>query len=483
MLSLLKKYPYWFAFLAILILQSCIILITGFNGYFGQDSYEYLKTTREIHAYYLGGSKPTYSVFPGMYAIVCSLFMFVFPNAILLLQVVSMLSLFFVFYFLRKVLILLFDKDKYIDAYLFLFLVLSPYLLRFSIISMSDMFGIALWVASLYFALKFQKLLGVKYLLLCVLFAGASVMTRYTAIIVVIPIAFICLQTLIKNKKIILLFPAFIVFVLSSLPDFILRQRLFFWDFSNSTPAFSYFYFLDQYHLSNFFKRDFYNLDGWQHYAVPNIIYVFEIFIHPAFIFVGTLFLVFVNKERLKNTNIQFIIGGIIFYLLFLAGNAYQGDRYLMFVLPYVLILYYPVFLYIINKFEFVLRFKYVLFWGILVVQLGLFFYSFKVILQTNRNEQEIGKYMAELPQNIAIFTFSLDGPLHMYNDEVKIFDIYSNVISNSISEGYLLFNYSAFSEQFEGLNPMLNYRYLESNYSLKAVKEFDLGWKLYSIQ
>ena len=88
----IKSHPYLIAMGAITIIQITIILIYQFNGYFGQDSYEYLKTTRELIVFYKGGILPSYSVFPGMYPFICSLFGLLIPDLLFVLQFVSIIS-------------------------------------------------------------------------------------------------------------------------------------------------------------------------------------------------------------------------------------------------------------------------------------------------------------------------------------------------------------------------------------------------------
>jgi len=480
----IRSHPYLIAIFLIAIIQTAIILIYPFNGYFGQDSYEYLKTTREFNAYYKTGVLPSYSVFPGLYPFICSLFVLIIPNTLFVLQFVSILCLIASYLLLREIIIMIYKKDKYIDIYLFLFFSLSPYILRFSIISMSDLTGIFLWLMALYFSLLFQQKAKVTSLICACLFGGFAVMTRYTAIVILIMPAFICVMEILKQKKYTLFPVAFLFFLLGSLPDYLLKGRFFFWDINESSSAFSYFYFLDQYSIFNFFKKDFNNLDGWQHYQFPNIIYVFQIFIHPAFIFIGSIFLIFFRKKLFILKEVKISLLTIVIYLIFLAGNAYQSDRYLMFALPLVLIFYYGIFLEIISRIK--LTFKKILFITSVLcgLQLALFIYSFRATISMNRNEKSIAETVSTLPLESTVYTFSIDGALKAYQPNVKIFDIYLNkLVDSTINNGYLLFNYEAFSKQFANLSPMQNYQYLESHYTLRSEKKFENGWELFHIK
>ena len=480
----IRSNPLIIALSAIAIIQIVILLTYRFNGFFGQDSYEYLKTTRELITFYKGGETPSFSVFPGMYPFICSLFGLIIPDTLFVLQLVSLISLLLSFILLRAIIQLIYKNNKYIDVYLFLFFALSPYILRFSIISMSDLTGIALYLSAIYFSLKFQQSGKVYYLLFAGLFGGFSVMTRYPAIVIIMIPAVICMYTIIKNKRYWLIPPALILFLSGSLPDLLLRERFFFWDVSETSPAFPYFYFLDQYSLANFLKKDFYNLDGWQHYSYPNIIHVFQNFIHPAFIFAGFLFIVFFRKKYFGIYEIKLLTVIILLYAIFLAGNAYQSNRYLMFSLPLILILYYGPFLEIISRYRFTTPQQIFLIFLFSGMQLSLFIYSFRATNQMNRSDKTMAESVSALPENAVIYTFSIDGALKTYAPDVKIFDIYTNLIKDStITNGYLLFNYKTFSTQFTDLPPMQNYQYLQTHFELQEIKQFESGWMLYAIR
>ncbi|MBK7037919.1 MAG: glycosyltransferase family 39 protein [Bacteroidetes bacterium] len=479
----LRSHPYIIAISLIAIIQISIILIYDFNGYFGQDSYEYLKTTRELITFYKGGILPSYSVFPGMYPFICSLIGLVIPNTLFVLQFVSILSLLISYILLRKIAIMIYKTDNNIDVYLFSFFALSPYILRFGIISMNDLSGIVLWLTTLYLSLLFQSRGKLKFLLFACLFGGFAVMTRYTAIVILLMPAVICIRQILKQKKYHYFLIALLFFSLGSLPDYLLRGRFFFWELKNNGNAFPYFYFVDQYSISNVFKRDFHNLDGWQNYRFPNIIHVMQVFIHPAFIFVGTLFLIFIRKKYLLIKELQLALLTTLIYLLFLAGNAYQSNRYLMFVLPLILLFYYGAFLEITSRINFRNSKKILIILIICSIQLFLFIYSFKTTLEMNRNEKAITRDISKLPEGSTIYSFSINGALTAYIPTINIYDIYLNKVEDlSINNGYFLFNYESFSKQFEGLLPMENYQFINSNYKLKTVSKFENGWEIYQI-
>jgi hypothetical protein len=62
-------------------------------------------------------------------------------------------------------------------------------------------------------------------------------------------------------------------------------------------------------------------------------------------------------------------------------------------------------------------------------------------------------------------------------------YDIYRNAFDTIQPNSLLLYNDSAFTAQFTGLNPVKNVALIKSNYHLEVLESFDGGWKLYAIK
>jgi hypothetical protein len=288
-----------------------------------------------------------------MYPIICSIVNIAIPDTMLAMQLVSILSMLASTLFMIKILKLWGDDNASIYIYILLFFVVSPYLLRFSIIAMSDMFCIAMWLASFYYSLKYASVNNLKHLLLATFFAGMAVMTRYPAAILLLLPVWICTKTIITTKKYYYLLPVVLVALLCTIPDLIIRQRFLFWNIGSQGPAFSYDFFANQFSVNNLLHRNFYNIDGWQHYDTPNIIFGLYQFFHPAFIFCGLVFLIMIFKKKNRHAYTNPLIIVILLYVLFIGCNPYQNNRYLMFVLPAVLLIYYLPFSNLVARYKF----------------------------------------------------------------------------------------------------------------------------------
>ncbi|MBC8047114.1 MAG: hypothetical protein H7Y00_09990, partial [Fimbriimonadaceae bacterium] len=459
-----------------------IRLIFDFNGLFGQDGYEYVKIERGIKNYFSNDMVIPYSVFPIGYGLAGFLFSLLIPADIFAMQIISLLSLFIACIYLRKLITSIHNTEFKVDLFVILFFILSPYVLRFGILVMSDMLCIATYLIFVYHTFKFLTSFHLKNLILLSIAGACCIYIRYASVVVLIIPACIILYHILKSKKFILLFVPIFIFLLISIPEYFLRDRFIFWNIGETKTGFAYFYVPEQWSFSNFFKRDFSNLDGLQHYNIPNIIFAFQNFIHPAFIFIGILFIFFLRKSDLQKKEIQICLTIIILYALFAAGYPYQSNRYLLFTFPLILILFYPAFS---RLYQLCTIPQWMKILGITLsaaLQVFLFVYSFQTIYHANKNEKAIAEELKNYPGK-NIYTFSIDGALNTYEIDYIFYDMYGILFDTIKPNSLLLFNEDAFAVQFAELNPMKNYHYMKSSYELEVLKEFSDGWKLYSIK
>jgi hypothetical protein len=99
--------------------------ILGFDGLYGQDSYEYLRYSIEIKKFFLTGIHPGHSYWTAGFPILAALFSFLFP-ANLSIQLVSFLSLYGVLYFTWRLIMLLYKEHSNALIFLSTALLLSP---------------------------------------------------------------------------------------------------------------------------------------------------------------------------------------------------------------------------------------------------------------------------------------------------------------------------------------------------------------------
>jgi len=89
-----------FIFGSILVLFFVILrYILGFNGLYGQDSYDYLRFTKALSVYFKTGNDPGNFFWPVNYPVFGAVLSFIIPSKVLVLQLISYLG-FIVSFFL-----------------------------------------------------------------------------------------------------------------------------------------------------------------------------------------------------------------------------------------------------------------------------------------------------------------------------------------------------------------------------------------------
>ncbi|HXF28816.1 MAG TPA: hypothetical protein VN457_03115, partial [Chlamydiales bacterium] len=180
-----------------------VAIATGFhfNGLYGQDAHEYLRMMRELNDVFFHGKELSHTIFPLMYPLTGFFLYEIIRNDFIAMQLVSILSLVIAFYFLKKLLRLMYGESRVINVYLFLFFALSPYVLRFSLLSMSDMLCMTLLVMATFQAANFfvrkKNLSAALSFFFCLFAAG----TRYAALIIIIPILIFAGWNLVRRKQ------------------------------------------------------------------------------------------------------------------------------------------------------------------------------------------------------------------------------------------------------------------------------------------
>lgn len=478
--ALIISSDYWIPFLLLLclLLVSCLL---PFNGLYGQDAHEYLRLTGALHAYFDRGIPLAHSYFPISYSLVAWLFSKAIGNDIVALQLVSMVALAAAFFYMKKLSSLLFGEMATSNLYLLTFFFLSPYVLRFGLLSMSDMLCLFFVIAALYHCLRYVKLHSPMDAGLFSLFTGLALSTRYAVMILLLFPAVLLFSAVLRGRD----YQAAIfllLFCCALLPDWIIRGRIlflqredghFFIDYASNAYAWS---------AKNFFRSDFQNADGSQHYSAWNIAVATYNIIHPAFLFAGIVLLLFLKRKDFAPAAIRMLAFMVLAYGLFIAGLHYQNNRYLLQSFPMVLLIFYPAFRRVETKYLTEIRTRWLLFAMITVIQLTLFIFSFQKIYSINRTEREIASSL-ETYAGQTVYTCDMVGALSSYHVKNPVIDLYFNRVTEPLENSLLLFNYDYFSQHYKSKNPMLNWDTFHDHFRLRVLRSYPDGWVLYSIE
>ena len=319
-------------FLLFLVLQAL-----GFDGLYGQDSYEYLRYAEAIQVYLTEGTHPNSFYWPVLYPLIGSLLGFVLGSPALGLHFLSCLSTAIACVYLFKTLQLLYPQNGNSNFYyIFTFGLLSPYFLKSGLVAMSDMMGAMFIILVYYHFLKSQ--LKQSSLSNVFLLATCALMTRYATLVIIFPVIIFALYYVIKRRALKDLIIGGLLSILVCIPFMILQ-----WDELLGGASNSYF---NAWSPSYYLKSTYHYIDGLLSYPFPNLIFVSSVFVHPGFIFLGFLLtaLTLKNYKVLLSFPQNLLAFSIIIYLLFLAGIPFQNIRVLGLIFPIVLLFFYPAF-------------------------------------------------------------------------------------------------------------------------------------------
>ena len=472
---MIKEYRLYIIFFVLLL---AFVSITGFNGLYGQDSYEYLRFTNCLFLFYKTGSPTGDFFWPLLYPIISSLLSFIF-KPVFALQLVSILSFIGAGIYADKTIEFIYcTNTKYKSAFVFLFFLLSPYLLRASLVVMSDMLSLFFVAGAYYYFFKYRKLFSVNHFIGFVSFAMAAVATRYAAFAILLIPACAVFTAFIQKFKWKALGIVIILACIIISPHVLLRIH--------HPLAFIQHDWITGWSSINFFKNSFVTADGNAHYPVCNFIYVFFNLFHPAFCFAGIVLVLFAVKYfkmgRLNNLFIPHI--SILVYALFLAGIPLQNLRFLLLSFPVIAIVLFPgfedVMEYTTKRINLNSSKKNVIYVLIVFIQLGLFCRVFMPFYNDNKIEKQVAEEVLKHP-NIPIYTFSIDGALRAYGVHNMIVNLYSTKLDSVRGEKLVLFNESQFADEWKGQTVMLNWQYIQHHFTLTKLEDLPDGWTLYT--
>jgi hypothetical protein len=381
--------------------------------------------------------------------------------------------------YLDKLLILLFNTEKkLVRIFVFLFFLLSPYMLRGSMLIMSDSLSTFCIVAAWYYFEKYRRELISKYFLAFTLFSASAIATRYASFIILIVPAIIITILFFRNFKLLTFLLAIIISISLFVPHLLIR--------SHSSLDFLHHAWVTSWSPANFFQNHFDTIDGVSSYTFYNLFYCFFNLFHPAFCFAGIIFLVALWRKgkQIKEPRLAPILLSILLYAIFLAGIPFQNMRFLILSLPLVLIIMFPGYVRVSEYLIIRKLFKYA-FALTTIIQLGLFSRVFIPFYNDNKIEREIASQMLKYP-NATVFTFSIDGALRSYGFKGNIVNMWKvriDTLKIKDSNSLVLFNIKQFSEEWKGKNPMLNWEYLNMKSPLIPLETLPGGWVLYNIR
>ena len=160
--------------------------------------------------------------------------------------------------------------------------------------------------------------------------------------------------------------------------------------------------------VNNFFQSSFQSTEGFRQYRLPNIIYAFWPYLPPWIPFYRAFaFAVFKVKRHESVFFTIFTVAGILMYTIFLAGMAYQNQRFLIISFPLVLLVLYPAFSRLWENH--CPKFMKNLVWiAIMIAQLSFSAYAMNPLIKRNHLERQAVRCVMKY-KSAVLYTFDID--------------------------------------------------------------------------
>lgn len=476
-----KINPLYGALVAVFLLLLALRLLSGFNGLYGQDSHEYLRYAGRLAAFLKSGTPPGDYFWPVNYPLWSALLSLLIPSGMWAAQLISMLALLLTVAYTAGVIRLFYPREstQEITLYLTLALLFSPLMFQGAFLIMSDMLATAMVTAAFYHTLRYRAGRQNRHFLWLLFWAASAVMTRYAcAVLLLVPLLVAAITFRERFRWPILLWGLLIV-VLCTLPHLLIRP--------GHPAAFLGHSWLQSWNLGNWFSNEFSTADGRQTYRFSNLLFYLGYFYHPAFIFFGAILLAAAGLAWWRSASLSapagpaILMAALLIYSLFLAGIPFQSLRFLMPGFPLVVVLLYPGF----RLFHQYLRRRRGARWllaGIIIVAQAALVHKYSAAIRhSNQLEQQIAHEMLRHP-GPRLYTFWIDPALRTYGVGNPITNLWEVKLSQVETPALLLFSEEKFAGQWSGLNPMLNWQFLQQHYHLDPLQRFSDGWQLFRI-
>jgi len=450
--------------------------LLGFNGYYGQDSHEYLRVAKSLYQSY--GTdvvvQDFFMAIPLTYSFIGSVFSFVFSPDFSL-QLVSILSLLVATFYFSGLLKLVFPTyEQRVMPFTLLFFVLSPNVLKASMLAMTDMLCLAFIVAGFYYAVLYWRHAVGFALLMCIFCFASAFMTRYLAAPLLLTPSFLTIFYFFKYRHFKWLPLVIVAIFLAFLPQLLVRQSDFFSFLGDKG--------ISLWSVKHLFQSKFEMDLAQAQYKNINLLFVLKNWWHPSYLLLGIPFLFFVRKEDFQK---QAIVVGILmtfFYAFYLGGVSFQNVRYLLLSFPFILLFFFPAFNRILDKLP-APKIRPILWGSLCILQLGMFGFLLQKLMVHNQREQKMTAIVQEeIPEPTTIYTLGMEGPLRTYTPHVA-HSLWGKKINQIEQNAYLLFNEKEGRSQLLDASVWENYDYLQQNFKLENIYTFENGFILYAIR
>ncbi len=471
-----KHYSYLFIIFPIAVFI-IIRFLYGFNGLYGQDSYEYLRYCNWLKDSFHSEIGSSSFFWPVAYPLLGAAFSFFTDASDLILQLISLTSFIISLYLVRQILLLIYpEHQRDITIFVLFTLMISPFYLRGALFIMSDSLASMFCLLVIYFLFLFRRKSKAKDLWIAGFITVTAFFTRYPTIILLLFSWIFVVRNIFQPFKLKTILISIAIVAATTLLLLSFKN-------DNSRGLVTH-QWLTEWSVFNSFSSSFITADGIEHDRMINILYAFISFFHPGYFIIGLFLLPFLRKKDFLQIEIKILLASIVIYSFFLMGIPFQNLRFLMISFPLFSILLFPAFE---RMYAFVIKKKFLcisIFTLFSLIQIALFIYSFRPFYIQNKLEQKIANdIVSNYSPTKEIYTFSIDPALQAYDVKNPICNLWQKTYDVFNKGSLVLFNPDAFGEKWKGKNPMVNWDKMNRDNLLVELKAYQKGWRLYEIR
>lgn len=446
---------------------------SGYRGLNGQDAHDYLHIAQALEAWSEGGARPVMAEHPHGYPIAGAVLGKALGSPLRGLRLLSMVALLGIVFAFRAVLRRAFPGSQWIDPFLLLAFAASPFLLRYSLVVMSDVPAIALLALAFLCTVRWTTNGRAMWLAGAVCAALLALSMRLAAAPVVLLLAVAWVHGASPGRTwrwriAIGLVVIGAVAALLTVPMDDLRTAIAHSPLAEWSPL-------------NLFRRELTSDDGVLRYAVPNSVYVLSVVVHPGFVPMGVLLMPFVRRGDLRGAHAQVALLVLVGYLLFIAGMPFQNDRVLLMAQPFAVVLLFPAFT---RAVEWIGARGFRPAWAViamLLVQAGLFVRATMPFIHQAEVERALAdRVRASGAQHV--YTHGMGAAFGTLCPGVEVTELWYGTIDRFAPGALIVVKPDNLTAQWQGLPPAINWERAQAQ-GLERVGDHPEGWVLLRVK
>lgn len=468
----------WFWALMLMLLLFVIRFAVGFDGLFGQDSYSYLDQARKLRAWMISGENPGKFFWPRNYPLLGAIWPF--HGLGLWMQFLSILGaglcLAGTLGFAR-----LLGVNHYFQGLLALILIgLSPFFMRTNLSIMSDPLSIGFMMLGIWKAETGLKEGRSKKLLFGAFFIGMAVWMRYPLALLASPFLIVWCYQLLRKRAFLSVLGMGFLFLLPAIPEMLLLPKTQDLAFER---AFEHSNLL-QWSIPNWFRREFFQSEGHVSYRLPNILAISGAIWHLGYWGFGVLGIGFhfLGRKLIKwPFPLTYLLGPACYALLLLGINL-QNNRFLLPLLPFVLIWLLLAWQWLLDRVQ--KQWKIGILIAFFLLNLGFAVIINKKIWDLSKMEAQIA---VELPKRMSegakLYEFGMESMLDGREVPISHLSMYDSIRIAPQTGDFVLFNLEMNESIWADQWPMKNWNQFSKEFQVVEMREWKDGWKLYELQ